>query len=128
MVFLSLIQRLEGSLLYLAAMEGSGINAGVTLVELSSAPDDPLPSSPEYQRELGNLLHSLRSKGIGVSGNYQSGGGGLPVTFVTTTASIGPAFGTVIGEWLNARYGRKAKLRVGDTEAEAQTGNEMAGL
>jgi hypothetical protein len=114
-------------------MEADGVNLGVALVQLDSAPDDPPHSTPEYQRELGILLHSLRSNGIGVSARYDAlhavnGGSGFSGTFVTTIRSVGPRFGEVIGAWLNSRYGRKAKLRIGDSEAEAHTAAEFIKL
>ena len=111
-------------------MEAEGVNPGVAIVHLDSAPDDPPPSNREYQRELGTLLHSLRANGIGVSARYdaldaENGGSALSGTFVITLPSIGPVFGAVIGAWLDSRYGRKAKLRIGDIEAEAQTAAEF---
>ena len=114
-------------------MGAKGVNPGVALVQLDSAPDDPPQSNPQYQRELGTLLHSLRSSGITVSAHYDAldavnGGGRLSGTFVTTVSSLNPVFGAVIGQWLNSRYGRKAKLRIGDTEAEAHSAEELIKL
>jgi hypothetical protein len=110
-------------------MEAQGIDPGVALVHLTSAPDDPPTSSPEYQRELGDLLHSLRASGVVVSARYAADGGvGLSGTFVIRTASLGPAFETGIREWIKSRYGRKAQLGIGTSEVEAQTAEEVATL
>jgi hypothetical protein len=111
-------------------MESGDLNPGVALIELDSAPDDPAESDPAYQRELAALLHSLRSNGIGVSARYDALGSerstsGLSGAFVITVPSLGPLFCTVIGEGLGSRYGRKAKVRIGDTEMEAQTVEEL---
>jgi len=114
-------------------MEAEGVSPGVALVQLDRALDDPPQASPEYQRELGALLHSLRSNGIGVSARYDvldagNGGSGLSGIFVIKLSSVGPVLGAVIGAWLDGRYGRKAKLRIGDLESEAQTGEEFVRL
>jgi len=45
-------------------MEAQELDPSVALIQLSSAPDDPPLSSSEYQRDLVDLLHSLRAKGI----------------------------------------------------------------
>ena len=115
--------------IYFASMEAQSIDPGIALVRLTSAPDDPPTSSPEYQRELGDLLHSLRASGVVVSARYAADeGAGLSGTFVTRTASLGSAFETVIREWIRGRYRRKAQLRIGDSEVEAQTTQEVATL
>jgi hypothetical protein len=35
---------------------------------------------------------------------------------------------TAVGAWLHARYGRKARIKIGDIEVEAQTGKEVEQL
>jgi len=110
-------------------MEAQGIDPGVALVHLTSAPDDPPSSSPEYQQTLGDLLHSLRACGVVVSAQYAADGGvGLSGTFVIRTASLGSVFETVLKEWIKSRYGRRAQLRIGNSEVEAQTEEEVAML
>lgn len=107
----------------------SSIDRGVALLFLASAPDDPPSASREYQRELGDLLHSLRASGVVVSARYAADGGvGLSATFVIRSASLGSAFETVIQEWIKSCYGRKAQLRIGNSEVEAQTAEEVAML
>ncbi len=115
--------------IYFASMEAQGIDPGVALVHLTSAPEDPPASSPEYQRELGELLHSLRANGVVVSARYAADEGvGFSGTFVIRTASMGSVFGTVLKEWIKNRYGRKAQLRIGNSEVEAQTVEEVGML
>jgi uncharacterized protein (DUF697 family) len=42
--------------------------------------------------------------------------------FIVTLAPIaGPAFAAVLGAWLQARYGRKVRVKFDDAEMEAQT-------
>jgi len=50
--------------IYSDPMEAQELDPSVALIQLSSAPDDPPLSSSEYQRDLVDLLHSLRAKGI----------------------------------------------------------------
>ena len=38
------------------------------------------------------------------------------------------AIAGVVGAWLHAKYGRKARLKIGDVEAEAQTVEEVERL
>lgn len=114
-------------------MEPKDLNPGVAIVELDSAPDDPPKSNSEYQQELGTLLHSLRSNGIAVSARYDAldgvnRGSSLSGTFVVAIPSLGPVFGALIGAWLDSRYGRRAKLRVGEIEAEARSAKELTKL
>jgi len=39
-----------------------------------------------------------------------------------------PVLAGIIGAWLQARYGRKARLKIGDIEAEARTVEEVEKL
>ena len=113
--------------IYSDPMEAQELDSNVALLQLSSAPDDPPVSSPEYQRELFDLLHLLRAKGIVVSGSYADGGG-FSGGFVVRAASLGPVFDKLISEWIKGRYGRRAQLRIGDSEVEAQTADEVVTL
>ena len=46
--------------------------------------------------------------------------------------ALGPpaiaAFAAIAGAWLQAKYGKRARLRVGDVEAEARTAQEVERL
>ena len=49
--------------------------------------------------------------------------------FIITLAPIlGPVFGTVLGTWLQARYGRKVRVKFDDIEIEAQTPEQLETL
>jgi hypothetical protein len=39
-----------------------------------------------------------------------------------------PSLGTLLGVWLQARFGRKVRIKVGDTEVEARTPEELEKL
>jgi hypothetical protein len=112
-------------------------------VELSLIPAPSEP--PEFQvrsnDELLRFQQSLRSQGVkiylelecreGVS--HPQAGTHDVVRFtgeflIRLAAGAGPIVGTVIGAWLHAKYGRKARLKIGDIEAEAQTEQEVKDL
>ena len=44
---------------------------------------------------------------------------------ITLTPIRGPAFGTVLGGWLQAQYGRKVRVKFDDAEIEAQTPEQV---
>ena len=44
---------------------------------------------------------------------------------VTVAPERRPAFGNVLGAWLQARYGRKIRVKSGDLEIEAQTPDQV---
>lgn len=114
-------------------MEIPKLSPGVALLQLISAPDDPPLPSTEYQRDLGAVLHSLRSNGISTSGLYcgvDTAGGNttLSGTFVVSIATLSPVLGSALKGWLSSRYGRRAQLRVADHQVEAGSEDEVAGL
>jgi hypothetical protein len=43
-------------------------------------------------------------------------------------ASLAPVLGGLIGAWLQAKYRRKVRLKIGEIEAEAQTVEEVEKL
>jgi uncharacterized membrane protein YhiD involved in acid resistance len=100
---------------------------------LSSAPGDLPLSSPEYQKELRDFAESLRSQGVNVSARFWAhdavgGGGGYTGEFTLIIATIAPLVSAIIGAWLNSRYGRKAKVKIGEVEVEAQNVAEVREL
>jgi hypothetical protein len=104
-------------------------------IVLSRAPDEPKdPREPKYQAELSEFSKSLRSAGTKVSQHGMAFdaaeflGYPLPEFTVSLAQGIGPALGVALGAWLKGRYGRKARVKIGDIEAEAQTVKEVGEL
>ena len=52
--------------------------------------------------------------------------GEFVITLAKTLGSLG--LGGIIGAWIQAKHGRKVRLKVGDIEAEAQTPEEVERL
>jgi len=101
-------------------------------IELRPAPEEGPRSNAEHQKALGDFAETMRSHGVEVIPRYYvhdavGGGGGLSGEFTVITTAL-TVLGTVLGAWLNSRYGRKAKLKIGDVEAEAQTVEEVEKL
>jgi hypothetical protein len=100
---------------------------------LLPAPDDPARDTPEYQAELHAFANALRAKrlevfpmtlirkSVGGASNYVG-------EFLVAFAAVGTPLATILGAWLQARYGRKVRLKIGDVEAEARTVEEVDGL
>lgn len=105
-------------------------------VKLLPASDEGPRGEPEYQKALADFAASLRSQGVEVSPRYYAldaagGGGGLSGEFTViagATAALLAAVRPCLVEWIKGRYGRKAKLKIGDVEAEAQTVEEVEKL
>ena len=90
----------------------------------------------EYQEALGNFLRAVRLQDVEVSARYYvndavGGGGGMSGEFGIIASAIGPAVCAAVGAFLAARYGRKARLKIGldgEVEAEAQTVKQIEKL
>ena len=98
---------------------------------LVPAGNDPPVLGPEYQKELTDFDRSLRAQGLEVSSLSKvlesAGGGGLLSEFYIKLLSIVGSGGllSLLGAWLQARYGRKVRAKIGDTEAEASSVEEL---
>lgn len=96
-----------------------------------------LPSSEdfthrsEFYRDLDGIDKKLRRKASSVTA-YMGGGAGhgnYTGTFLVTIApGVIAALSAVLGAWLQARYGRKVRLRIGDIEAEGRNLEEVDAL
>jgi len=106
-------------------------------VELVRTADDPPVNDPAFQRELSQFGASLRTAGIPYSqramafDSADALGYSLPEFIFAikdiATPLIG-ALGVVAGAFVQARYGRKVRLKIGDDEAEARTTAELEEL
>ena len=98
-------------------------------VVLDRAPDDPKPFSDENQAELRAVDESLRKLDRNFRLAQHPAAWGLVGQFVVT---LGPpvvaAVAAVAGAWVQARYGRKVRVKFGDIEAEARTPEEVEEL
>jgi len=104
------------------------------LTLVPSANDPPVLDS-QYQKELESFKKSLLALGLEVHFTMElresmGGGGGLLGEFLIKIAPIigsGGLFG-LLGAWLQAKYGRKVRVKFGDTEAEARSVEEIRAL
>lgn len=89
------------------------------------------------QKELSELGETLRQRGVPfsqLSTGFEAAGGGdylLPGYFVAIK-ELGPpviaAIAAGAGAWVQARFGRKVRLKVGDIEAEGRSVEEIESL
>jgi hypothetical protein len=104
-------------------------------IVLRGAPDEAKdPRDRKFQDELSEFSKSLHSSGVKVSQRGMAFdaaeflGYPLPEFTVSLAQGIGPALGVALGAWLKGRYGRKARVKIGDVEAETQTIKEVGAL
>ena len=83
-----------------------------------------------FERVLRFWFPYLWSAGItGVVPGAASGSPAEVGEFIITPVPIlGPMFGTVLGAWLQAQYGRKVRVKFDDIEIEAQTPEQVETL
>jgi len=115
-------------------VKGQGMRAEKINLELIAADTDPPLRSSEYQAELMNIASALRATNAKVSfrmfmqeaidaPSFLLGG------FTTENVkSVALVLGPIVGAWLQARYGRKVRLKIGDIEAEARDAAEIEEL
>ncbi|GAA0574608.1 hypothetical protein GCM10009416_11640 [Craurococcus roseus] len=105
-------------------------------IELTLLPaaDDPAPDGADYQAALWAADRTLREHGVKASSSmFRQDDAETPAIHlgqmvVKLGPYVAPALAAVIGVWVQARFGRKARLKVGDVEAEARTPEEVAQL
>src|SRR5579872_5685916 len=120
-----------------AIMHRQRLEAGEFTLELIRADDDPEVPDPDFQRGLSQFRASLRDAEIHYRqtaiafDSVDASGHPLPEFIFAIRTLAAPtiaALGAVLGAWLQGRYGRKARLKIGDTEAEARTPEEVERL
>jgi hypothetical protein len=104
-------------------------------IELLRAPDDTCVNEPEFQNELREFSRSLHAAGAIFSQRAMAFDSvealGYPLAeFVikTLAPAVIPAAAAVCGAWVQARYGRRVRLKIGDVEAEGRTTAEVEDL
>jgi hypothetical protein len=107
----------------------------MTEIVLQRAPDDASVNDPEFQKELREFSRSLSAAGVAFSQRamaFDSADAlGFPLAeFVIKALSpaVIPAAAAVCGAWVQARYGRKVRLKIGDIEVEGRTTEEIKTL
>lgn len=110
---------------------------------LERAPNDPAVSDANYQKQLAQFCEALRDAGVevipdvvfkelasgelGVQTVY-AGAFAINLAKVVATPMVVAAVAGVCGAWIQARYGRKVRLKIGDVEAEGRTVAEVKSL
>ena len=104
-------------------------------IDLQRAHDDASVNDPKFQEELREFSQSLLTAGVTFSQRAMAFDSvdalGFPLAeFVIKTISpaVIPAAAVVCGAWVQARYGRKVRLKIGDIEAEGRTTAEIEDL
>ncbi len=113
------------------------LEAGEFSIELERAADDPPVGDPEFQKGLSAFGASLRAADVPFSqmaiamDAVDAHGYQLP-EFIVAIKTMGPptiaALAAVAGAWVQARYGRKTRIKIGEVEAEARTVAEIEAL
>lgn len=122
-------QRLQASL--------ERLQAGQFTLELVRAPDDPGEGAAAFQEELRHFEQSLHNAGISYSqramamDSVETHGFPLP-EYVVAIKQLGPpviaGLAGYAAAWVQARLGRKVRLRVGNVEAEGRDVVEIKAL
>jgi hypothetical protein len=101
---------------------------------LRTGPDEPAVGSSEIQGELQGISKALLDADIKASHRMffrdaADGGASYIGEFLVPIAQVAiPALGVVLGGWLQGRFGRKVRIKVGDVEAEARALEEVETL
>jgi hypothetical protein len=118
-----------------AAIEADHLKrtGGIILI-LQGSPEEPPVNSADFQIELRTFSASLRASGVNASQRAfamdAADGGGFPLPefaldlLKTSAAPIA----ALCGAWLQAKFGRKLKLKIGDIEVEASSEKEIQAL
>jgi hypothetical protein len=97
---------------------------------LLRAPGDPAQFSDEHQAALELVDRDLRRCGLEVTGfaAHPAGETHLGQFLITLGPPVVAAVAAIAGAWVQARYGRRVRLKFDDIEAEARTPEEIENL
>ena len=110
---------------------------GEFTLELIASDDDPPPRDAAFQQELTAFSAELHAAGVGHSqralslDSAEAHGYPIPEFILALQVLAPPAMGVIgvaAGAWIQARYGRKVRLKVGDVEAEGRSVEEVEAL
>jgi len=108
--------------------------AGEVVLCLGGGPDDAPVQDRAFQEELRTFSAALHASGAKVSQRafamdaVDGGGYALP-EFVIDVLKVATApVAALCGAWLQARFGRKVRLKIGDVEAEGRSTKEIEEL
>jgi hypothetical protein len=112
--------------------------AGEFAIELVAEPNEPAADDASFQAELREFGRTLSQANVDHSqlaiafDSVESMGYPLPEFVVGLQALATPAalsaLSGALGAWLQARYGRKVRLKIGDIEAEGRSLAEVEKL
>lgn len=102
-------------------------------IELIPGPADAPTNSSQSESDLQDVVDQLRVQGVDASGlilslNAVAATGPDHSPLYIGVSSAAALAAPVIVAWLHGRYGRRVKLKVGDTEVEASTAKEVEKL
>jgi hypothetical protein len=105
-------------------------------IDLQRGPDDPEENAPEFQEELKAFHKSLRSAGVVFSvprKHLASAGAPEFLSAALVITALGPPIISAVKDafvvLVQARNGRKARLKIGDVvEAEGESAAEIEDL
>ncbi|GAB4072246.1 hypothetical protein KHC28_01280 [Ancylobacter sonchi] len=103
-------------------------------IELRGSTDDGHPNNDNFQNELAALSQALAAaqvphSQIAISLHSQGAMEFLSPELFVTAAQVGvPALAAILGAWVQARWGRRVRLKIGDLEVEAGTMEEVEQL
>lgn len=106
---------------------------GQVVLCLDRAPDDPSLRDEAFQNDLQTFGLALSQSGVKNSQlilTMDSVGGSLPLAeFVIDLIKMGTApLAVLCGVWIQAKLGRKVRLKIGDIEAEGRSTEEIREL
>lgn len=110
---------------------------GEVSLELVRSDNDQAAADPTFQEEVSRVGAALKARSVpylqtAITFDSVSAHGYPLAEFIVAIKELGPpaiaAIATAAGAWVQARYGRKARVKIGDLEAEARTIGEIEEL
>jgi hypothetical protein len=112
----------------------SGVGEAIRALEQNDIDVKLAAQNPRVEGLIGSVLRFwfpyLSSAGVvGVTPGAGLGPAAEVGEFIVALSPVpAPVFGTVLGAWLQARYGRRIRVKFNDIEIEAQTPGQVESL